>query len=101
MDFLSVLSKGSQRDKVRELCLFINRYLLYKVARQIGIVLAQKEGKFHKRKSLDQLLSPQSHKALYTNIVLQILWTFNFYDVNRDGCISRDEMMKVIPMTLT
>jgi len=39
MDFLSVLSKGSQRDK--------------------------------------------------------ILWTFNFYDVNRDGCISRDEMMKV------
>jgi len=39
MDFLSVISKGSQRDK--------------------------------------------------------ILWTFNFYDVNRDGCISRDEMMKV------
>jgi len=39
MDFLSVLSKGSQRDK--------------------------------------------------------ILWTFHFYDVNRDGCISRDEMMKV------
>ena len=25
----------------------------------------------------------------------QIIWTFNFYDVNRDGCISRDEMMKV------
>jgi len=39
MDFLSVISKGSQRDK--------------------------------------------------------IIWTFNFYDVNRDGCISRDEMMKV------
>lgn len=39
MDFLSVLSKGSERDK--------------------------------------------------------ILWTFQFYDVNSDGCISRDEMIKV------
>jgi len=25
----------------------------------------------------------------------KILWTFQFYDVNMDGCISRDEMMKV------
>ena len=25
----------------------------------------------------------------------RILWSFEFYDVNRDGVISRDEMMKV------
>ena len=26
----------------------------------------------------------------------KILWTFTFYDVNKDGFISRDEMLKVI-----
>ena len=26
----------------------------------------------------------------------KMLWTFHFYDVNSDGCISRDEMMKVV-----
>ena len=25
----------------------------------------------------------------------KILWSFQFYDINRDGVISRDEMMKV------
>ena len=25
----------------------------------------------------------------------KILWSFQFYDVNRDGIISRDEMIKV------
>ena len=29
----------------------------------------------------------------------KILWTFQFYDVNSDGCISRDEMMKVSQVT--
>jgi Ca2+-binding EF-hand superfamily protein len=31
----------------------------------------------------------------------KILWTFHFYDVNSDGCISRDEMMKVANSTTT
>ena len=46
MDFLSVLSKGSQRDKVRDLCVVRRRDLLYKVARQIGVVLAEKGESF-------------------------------------------------------
>ena len=29
----------------------------------------------------------------------KILWTFQFYDVNRDGVISRDEMTKVVQDT--
>ena len=53
--------------------------------------------KFGQGKCLVLLSPPPNHQAflLLINIVLQILWTFNFYDVNRDGCISRDEMMKV------
>ena len=37
MDFLSVLSKGSQRDKVTDVFVFFKKDLLCKVFGQIGI----------------------------------------------------------------
>ena len=84
MDFLSVISKGSQRDKV-----WIRVTILF-VWQLGGIVLAKEGGSFDKRNFF--LLTK---KLFNQDFCPQIIWTFNFYDVNRDGCISRDEMMKV------
>ena len=92
MDFLSVISKGSQRDKVitdlsKETKLSADRLGLYLY--------------WHRRVKVwgSSVVATSELCIVYfsilTTIVLQILWTFNFYDVNRDGCISRDEMMKV------
>ena len=84
MDFLSVISKGSQRDKV-----WIPVTTLFVCVTTGWYYIGKGGGSFDKRNFF--LLT----KNYSQDDSIQIIWTFNFYDVNRDGCISRDEMMKV------